>query len=70
VATPTPQRPDDLTPLQRTLWDSLATQPTHVDALVAGAKQEVAQVLTALTELELRGLVDQKPGMMFELRGK
>jgi predicted Rossmann fold nucleotide-binding protein DprA/Smf involved in DNA uptake len=55
--------------LQRTLWDSLANQPTHVDALVAGAKQEVGQVLTALTELELRGLVDQKPGMMFELKG-
>jgi DNA processing protein len=69
-ATPTPTRPDDLTPLQRTLWDSLATQPTHVDALVAGAQQEVGQVLTALTELELRGLVDQKPGMMFELKNE
>ncbi len=69
-ATPTPQRPDDLTPLQRTLWDSLATQPTHVDALVAGAGHEVGQVLTALTELELRGLVDQRPGMIFELRDK
>ena len=65
---PNPNPPQDLTPLQRTLWDSLATQPTHVDALVAGAKQEVAQVLTALTELELRGLVDQKPGMIFELK--
>jgi DNA processing protein len=69
-ATPNPTPPQDLTPLQRTLWDSLATQPTHVDALVAGANQEVAQVLTALTELELRGLVDQKPGMMFELKDK
>jgi len=67
---PVPTPPQDLTPLQRTLWDSLAAQPTHVDALVAGAKQEVGQVLTALTELELRGLVDQKPGMMFELKNE
>jgi DNA processing protein len=66
---PIPIPPQDLTPLQRTLWDSLANQPTHVDALVAGAKQEVGQVLTALTELELRGLIDQKPGMIFELKG-
>jgi DNA processing protein len=68
--TPNPTPPQALTPLQRTLWDSLATQPTHVDALVAGAKQEVGLVLTALTELELRGLVDQKPGMMFELKNE
>ena len=67
---PIPTPPQDLTSLQRTLWDSLATEPTHVDALVAGAGQDVGQVLTALTELELRGLVDQKPGMMFELRNE
>ena len=60
--------PQDLTPLQRTLWDSLVTQPTHVDALVTGAGQSVGHVLTALTELELRGLVGQRPGMIFELK--
>ena len=60
--------PEDLTPLQRSLWDSLSSQPTHVDALVAAARQEVGVVLTALTELELRGLVHQRPGMIFELR--
>lgn len=62
--------PQDLTPLQRTLWDSLVTQPTHVDTLVAGVGQEVGAVLTALTELELRGLVRQRPGMIFALEGK
>jgi DNA processing protein len=64
---PNPTAPQDLSPLQRTLWDSLVTQPAHVDALVAGAGQSVGQVLTALTELELRGLVSQKPGMVFEI---
>jgi len=36
-----------------------------VDALVAAARQETGAVLTALTELELRGLVTQRPGMLF-----
>jgi DNA processing protein len=60
--------PDDLTPLQRTLWDALTKETTHVDALLIGAGPEAGGVLTALTELELRGLVTQRPGMMFELR--
>ncbi len=67
-APPPGMPPQDLTPLQRALWDSLAAQPAHVDALVAGAEQEVGVVLTALTELELRGLVSQRPGMVFALR--
>jgi len=35
--------------------------------LVAVARQETGAVLTALTELELRGLVRQVPGMVFAL---
>lgn len=57
--------PPDLNALQRTLWDALAREPQHVDALVASARAETGAVLTALTELELRGLVRQEPGMMF-----
>ncbi|HTH65977.1 MAG TPA: DNA-processing protein DprA [Gemmatimonadales bacterium] len=66
-AVPTQTPPTDLTPLQRTIWNALASQPAHVDALVEGAGQTPGDVLTALTELELRGLVLQKPGMVFEL---
>jgi DNA processing protein len=66
-ATPTLTPPSDLTPLQRTIWNALASQPAHVDVLVEGAGQTPGDVLTALTELELRGLVLQKPGMVFEL---
>lgn len=63
-----PARPEDLSGLQRTLWQSLESSPVHVDGLVAAAGGEVAPVLAALTELELRGLVHQRPGMVFELR--
>src|SRR5439155_1152024 len=58
-------QPPDLTELQRSLWDALASEPKHVDALVAAAHAETSAVLTALTELEMRGLVKQEPGMRF-----
>lgn len=61
--------PDDLTSLQRTLWDALVAAPCHVDALVKVGGGDAAGVLTALTELELRGVVAQKPGMVFERAG-
>ena len=60
-------QPLDLSALQRTLWDSLRAEPKHVDALVAAAGAETGAVLTALTELELRGVVTQRPGMVFGL---
>jgi DNA processing protein len=61
--------PPDLTALQRALWNALQASVRHVDALVAAAPSGVAtaDVLTALTELELLGLVRQEPGMVFAL---
>ena len=59
--------PPDLSALQRTLWETLCTEPRHVDALVATAGAETGAVLTALTELEMRGVVKQEPGMRFGL---
>src|SRR5439155_1651884 len=43
--------PEDLSPLQRTLWDALAAESCHIDALAGSAKAPTADVLTALTEL-------------------
>src|SRR5213593_4041118 len=59
--------PIDLTGLQLTLWHRMTTEPQHVDALVAATDSGAANVLGALTELELRGLVRQGPGMVFGL---
>jgi DNA processing protein len=60
--------PADLTEAQRALCAALAPQAAHVDILVEATGREPGDVLTALTELELRGLVVQRGGMMFELR--
>ena len=68
LATPAPRvPPPDLSGLQLTLWSQLTAEPQHVDALVAAARTGAADVLGALTELELRGLVRQTPGMVFGL---
>ena len=45
----------------------MAAEPRHVDALVATAGADTGAVLTALTELEMRGVVKQRPGMVFGL---
>ena len=65
VNPPARAAPSNLSPLQRTLWEALAAESHHVDVLVAGAGVDAGEVLTALTELELRGLVRQEPGMVF-----
>jgi len=68
LATPAPRvPPPDLSGLQLALWNRLTAEPQHVDALVAAARTGAADVLGALTELELRGLVRQVPGMVFGL---
>ncbi len=68
LSTPAPRVPPiDLSGLQLTLWNRMTTEPQHVDALVGAAKTAPADVLGALTELELRGLVRQGPGMVFGL---
>ena len=68
LSTPAPRVPPiDLTGLQLALWNHMTTEPQHVDALVAASQTRPAEVLGALTELELRGLVRQTPGMVFGL---
>jgi DNA processing protein len=68
LSTPAPRVPPiDLTGLQLTLWSRMTAEPQHVDALVAATESGAANVLGALTELELRGLVRQGPGMVFGL---
>ena len=59
--------PVDLSGLERTLFESLRVEPRHVDALTAAARADSGAVLTALTQLELRGIVHQMPGMVFGL---
>lgn len=60
--------PSDLDPVQRSLWDAMGAELWHVDALVAAGGGDAGKVLVALTDLEMRGIVRQEPGMRFGLR--
>jgi DNA processing protein len=62
--------PPGLSPLQLALWPSLAAAPRHVDDLAGAAAAEAGEVLVALTDLELRGLVRQGAGMRFILNAE
>lgn len=64
LAPPAAAAPPDLSPLQLSLWNQLAER-RHIDALAINAQASPPAVLSALTELELRGLVRQEPGMNF-----
>ena len=64
-APPRPPDLDALSDMQRSLWEALAV-PRHVDALAAATRTAASHVLTALTEMEMYGLVRQQPGMHFE----
>jgi len=70
VGLPKRTAPPDLSDLQRSLWETLRSEPRHVDVLVATAGAETSAVLTALTELEMRGVVKQEPGMRFRLNAE
>ena len=61
----TPCAPPELDGLQRALWNALRESPRHVDALVSTTGEDPRSVLTALTELEMKGVVTQQPGMVF-----
>ena len=60
--------PADLSGIARSLCQSLGAAPAHVDALVQATGLDSGDVLAALTDLELRGLVAQRPGMIFQLQ--
>lgn len=60
-----PSVAEQLSGVERTLWDALAER-RHIDALVCEANADPSIVLTALTDMEMRGLVRQQAGMVFE----
>lgn len=57
-----------LAPAERTLMQALSDGTQHVDAIVSRSALDAGQVLETLLALELRGLVEQRPGMRFAAR--
>jgi DNA processing protein len=57
-----------LSSLQKSVFDAVAEGVQEVDAVCAASGASVANVVTALTSLQLRGLVKQLPGNRFVKR--
>ena len=62
---PAQSDPRDLNEAERRVWDALADEERHVDALAAALDLPPGQTLALLTDLELRGLVCRGPGSMY-----
>jgi len=58
-----------LTATERRVLDALGGEATHVDDVVGRSGAAAGDVLETLLALELRRLVDQRPGMRFVRRG-
>jgi len=57
--------PPDIPAEERTVLDALCLEPVHVDALVTKLGREPADLLGALSMMELRGLVVSHPGSRY-----
>ena len=59
------QERNDLTDAEKALWQQLGSEPVYLDALSDALKQSSGTILTTLLGMEMKGLVQQLPGMMF-----
>lgn len=63
----TPEPPPELDPILRQVWQGLKLEPMTLDMIVAQVPQlSTGEVLSALTQLELMGLVGQLPGNRYQ----
>ncbi len=66
-AAPRPAVPPPLlAPAEHRVLELLAAQPLHIDVLIAEAELPAGRVASALVGLEMKGLVRQLPGKVFE----
>ncbi len=66
AATPPPDRPGGLTDTEGALLPLITQNPIAVDDLIAASGLTAQEVLNGLLVLELRGLIRQLPGKMFQ----
>lgn len=57
-------------PVEQKLLSALSSGARHIDALILAAGEPAHKVSTALTMLEVRGIIKQLPGKLFEITGR
>ncbi len=56
---------EELDAAERAVWETLAAGRLHVDAIIAQTGLRAPEVLSALTMMEVKGLVEAEPGKYF-----
>ncbi|MCX5857259.1 MAG: DNA-processing protein DprA [Deltaproteobacteria bacterium] len=54
-----------LTENEKAIWQSLSQKPVHIDEIIASTGRMAPEVLSGLLNLELKGVIEQKPGKMY-----
>ena len=66
--TPVHKTDIDVSDTAKAVYQCVTAEPIHIDAITSAAGLPVSSVLTALTELELEGLVIADRGRMYKLK--
>jgi len=54
-----------LTDVEKRIWENLSSDPIYLDTLSERLNQPTGSILNVLLSLEIKGVVEQLPGMMF-----
>ena len=57
-----------LSAVDQKIIDSISDSRVHIDDLISSTGLSSADILSALTKLELKGIVQQYPGKFFSLK--
>ena len=50
---------------EKAMWQVISQKPVHIDQIITSTGQTAAEVLSGLLSLELRGVIEQKPGKLY-----
>jgi len=50
---------------EKMLWQALSQKPVHIDQIITSTGRTAAEVLGSLLSLELKGVIEQRPGKIY-----
>ena len=62
------KKADQLDGLEKEIFDAVSPGRIHIDDLIAATGLSSAELLSSLTTMELKGLIDQQPGKFFSVK--
>jgi DNA processing protein len=50
---------------EKAVWQVISQKPVHIDQIITSTGRTAAEVLSSLLSLELKGVIEQKPGKIY-----